>query len=101
MMKKRILSALLCCVMLLGLLPSTAFAAGTGKAIQLGVGSITGYADTKSYDYIYFGNWDDQSDTTASAPLKWRVLDDQTNTNKDGLFLLAVRGAAGREDPVS
>ena len=53
-MKKRILSALLCCVMLLGLLPATAFAAGTGKAIQLGVGSITGYADTKSYDYIYF-----------------------------------------------
>ena len=88
-MKKRILSALLCCVMLLGLLPATAFAAGTGKAIQLGVGSITGYADTKSYDYIYFGNWDDQSDTTTSAPIKWRVLDDQTNTNKDGLFLLS------------
>ena len=33
---------MLCCVMLLGLMPTTAFAAGTGKAIQLGTSGISG-----------------------------------------------------------
>ena len=88
-MKKRLLSILLCCVMLVGLLPTAAFAADTSKTIQLGTGSITGYADTKSYDYIYFGNWEAPDKYTTSGPIKWRVLDDQTNTGESGLFLLS------------
>ena len=87
-MIKRILSILLCCVMLAALLPAAAFAADTAKAIQLGTGSITGWADTKSYDYIYFGSWNNPN-AAASGLLKWRVLDDQTNTNGSGLFLLS------------
>ena len=102
-MKKRILSLLLCCVMLIGLLPTTAFAAGTGKAIQLGTSGISGYDTAKGgtgYDYIYMGSYN-------SSPVKWRVLDDQTNfdsngdgTNETGLFLLSedLLGSGGRGD---
>ncbi len=80
-MKKRMLSVLLCLVMVVGLMPTAAFAAGTdtGKAIQLGTGGISGY--DSGYDYIYYGKW-------YSDPIKWRVLDDQTNTGESGLFLL-------------
>ena len=67
--------------------------AAPGKAIQLGTGSITGYADTNSYDYIYFGSWEDTDSKAASGPIKWRVLDTKTNMNEatggDGLFLLS------------
>ena len=102
-MKKRILSLLLCCVMLLGLMPTTAFAEGTGKAIQLGTSGILGYDTAKGgtgYDYIYMGSYN-------SSPVKWRVLDDQTNfdsngdgTNETGLFLLSedLLGSGGRGD---
>ena len=102
-MRKRILSLMLCCVMLLGLMPTTAFAEGTGKAIQLGTSGILGYDTAKGgtgYDYIYMG-----SDN--SSPVKWRVLDDQTNfdsngdgTNETGLFLLSedLLGSGGRGD---
>ena len=102
-MKKRILSLLLCCVMLIGLLPTTAFAAGTGKAIQLGTSGISGYDTAKGgtgYDYIYMGSYN-------SSPVKWRVLDDQTNfdsngdgTNETGLFLLSedLLGSGDRGD---
>ena len=48
-MRKRILSLLLCCVMLLGLMPTTAFAADTGKGIQLGASGISGYDSTTGY----------------------------------------------------
>ena len=102
-MKKRILSLMLCCVMLLGLMPTTAFAAGTGKAIQLGTSGISGYDTAKGgtgYDYIYMGSYN-------SSPVKWRVLDDQTNfdsngdgTNETGLFLLSedLLGSGGHGD---
>ena len=102
-MRKRILSLMLCCVMLLGLMPTTAFAAGTGKAIQLGTSGISGYDTAKGgtgYDYIYMGSYN-------SSPVKWRVLDDQTNfdsngdgTNETGLFLLSedLLGSGGRGD---
>lgn len=86
-MKKRILSLLLCCVMLVGGMPTTVFAAdnssaNTGKAIQLGISGISGYDSTTGYDYIYYGTWNNES-------IKWRVLDDQTNTGESGLFLLS------------
>lgn len=62
-MRKRILSLMLCCVMLLGLMPTTAFAAGTGKAIQLGTSGISGYDTAKGgtgYDYIYMGSYNNE-----------------------------------------
>ena len=84
-MKKRILSILLCLCMAACMLPTVAFAAGTGKAIQLGTSGISGYDTAKvgtGYDYIYMGSYN-------SSPVKWRVLDDQTNTGESGLFLLS------------
>ena len=92
-MKQRIVSILLTLALCLSLLPATAFAAGTGtdtgKAIQLGTSGIAGYDSAAGYDYIYFGSWTAQDTYTTSGPIKWRVLDDQTNTGETGLFLLS------------
>ena len=89
-MKKRILSILTVLALCLGLLPTAAFAADGDKAIMLGTNGISGYDDnTNSYDYIYFGNWEAPDEYTTTGPIKWRVLDDQTNTGGDGLFLLS------------
>ena len=79
---QRISAFLLCLALLVGLLPSAAFATGSDKAIMLGTGNISGYDSTNGYDYIYYGEWD-------NSPIKWRVLDDQTNTESVGLFLLS------------
>ena len=74
--------------MVLGLLPTTVFANNDGtKAIQLGTSGISGYDSTNnSYDYIYFGTWD-------NSTVKWRVLDTKTNMPNaqegDGFFLLS------------
>lgn len=73
---------LLTICLIVGLIPTVAFAADTGKAIQLGASNINGYDSTNGYDYIYYGTWN-------NSPIKWRVLDDQTNTGADGLFLLS------------
>ncbi len=79
--KKKAISLLLAICLVVGLLPATVFAAGdTGKAIQLGASGIEGY--NNGYDYIYMGSYN-------SSPVKWRVLDDQTNTGATGLFLLS------------
>lgn len=89
-MKKRILSILTVLALCLGLLPTTVFAVDGDKAIMLGTNGISGYDDnTNSYDYIYFGNWKAPDEYTTNGPIKWRVLDDQTNTGGDGLFLLS------------
>lgn len=93
-MRKRILSLMLCCVMLLGLMPTAVFAEGgsnanTGKAIRLGTDGISGYSDDGGYHFIYFGNWEALDSNTTSGPIRWRVLDDQTNTGESGLFLLS------------
>lgn len=91
-MKKRIMTVLLCLVMMVSLLPVTAQAAETDKkTIQLGTGSITGYSAEKGYDYLYIGNYDPPEDgKNTYYPLKWRVLDTKTNTDSDdGLFLLS------------
>ena len=90
-MKKRILSILTVLALCLGLLPTAAFAADGDKAIMLGTNGISGYDSTNGYDYIYFGNWEALDPYTDSGPIKWRVLDDQTNTEKPGLFLLTDR----------
>lgn len=88
-MKKRILSILTVLALCLGLLPTAAFAADGDKAIMLGTNGISGYDSTNGYDYIYFGNWTALDQYTTSGPIKWRVLDDQTNTGGAGLFLLS------------
>lgn len=90
-MKKRILSILTVLALCLGLLPSAAFALDGDKAIMLGTNGISGYDSTNGYDYIYFGNWEALDQYTDSGPIKWRVLDDQTNTEEPGLFLLSDR----------
>ena len=88
-MKKRTLSILVICCMVLGLLPTTAFADNDSvkKAIQLGTSGISGYDSTNSsYDYIHFGTWN-------NSTVKWRVLDTKTNMANarkgDGFFLLS------------
>lgn len=91
---QRISAFLLCLALLIGLLPTSALAAGldTEKAIQLGTSGISGFDTAKGgtgYDYIYFGSWTAQDTYTTSGPIKWRVLDDQTNTGETGLFLLS------------
>lgn len=83
-MKKRIFSTLLALCMLLCLMPTGVFAAGTdtGKAIQLVDSGTAANISGGQNDNIYFGKWDEE-------PIKWRVLDDQTNTKGSGLFLLS------------
>ena len=43
---------------------------------------ISGYNDACGYDYIYYGSYE-------GSPIKWRVLDHQTNTGEPGYFLLS------------
>ena len=43
---------------------------------------ISGYNDACGYDYIYYGSYE-------GSPIKWRVLDNQTNTGEPGYFLLS------------
>lgn len=87
--KRKILSLLLVICLVAGLLPTTAFALDGDKTIMLGTSGISGYDSTNGYDYIYFGNWNTSDSSAPSGPIKWRVLDDQTNTGETGLFLLS------------
>ena len=82
MKPKRIISLLLAICLVAGLMPTVAFATGSDKAIMLGASNISGYDSTNGYDYIYYGEWD-------NSPIKWRVLDEHTNTQNEGLFLLS------------
>ena len=89
---KRIGALLLCLTLLAGLLPTAAWAADADKTIMLGTSGISGFDTAKGgtgYDYIYFGSWTAQDTYTTSGPIKWRVLDNQTNTGETGLFLLS------------
>ena len=82
--KRRIISFLLAICLVAGLMPTAAFAAGTDteKAIQLVDSGTAANISGGQADNIYFGKW-------AGNPIKWRVLDDQTNTGGSGLFLLS------------
>ncbi|MCD8046957.1 MAG: DUF6273 domain-containing protein, partial [Clostridiales bacterium] len=96
---KKTASLLLVICLVVGLLPTTVFAAGdTGKAIQLvtdsnPTGGISGYDSTNGYDYIYYGYWTAPDSYTTSGAIKWRVLDTRTNMDNakegDGLFVLS------------
>ena len=92
--KRRIISFLLAICLVVGLMPTAAFAAGTdtGKAIQLGTSGISDPTSAQNSsgthytpsDYVYFG-------VKGSDPIKWRVLDaDKTNDGTtSGMFLLS------------
>lgn len=67
-MKKRILSILLCLCMAACMLPTAAFAADTGKAIQLGTDALSKNVNTEAAPTVYFGQ--DQE----NKPAAWRVI---------------------------
>lgn len=85
---KRLLSILLCLCMAACMLPTVAFAADTGKAIQLVNSGSAANISSSQEDSIYFGTYRQSSDGSGSyntEPVKWRVL-----SNADGkMFLLA------------
>lgn len=90
--KSRILSLLLAICLVVGLMPTAAFAADGDKTIMLGTSGIKGPTEStdsngKYYtpnSYIYFGK-------NGETPIKWRVLDaDKANDRAtSGMFLLS------------
>lgn len=92
--KSKLLSLLLTICLVVGLMPTAALAAGTdtGKAIQLVDSGTAANIGGGQADNIYFGTYQQSSDGSGgynTDPIKWRVLDDQTNTGSTGLFLLS------------
>ena len=83
---KRLGAWALTLALIVGLLPTTAFAAGTdtGKAIQLVENGTAANIGGGQADNIYFGNYF-QSNSTTKEPVKWRVL---SNSGEE-LFLLS------------
>lgn len=67
-MKKRILSILLCLCMAACMLPTVAFAADTGKAIQLGTDALSKKVNTATAPTVYFGQ------DHGNNPAAWRVI---------------------------
>ena len=67
-MKKRILSILLCLCMAACMLPTVAFAADTGKAIQLGTDALSKNVNTATAPTVYFGQ------DHGNNPAAWRVI---------------------------
>ena len=90
-MKKRILSILLLCCMLLTLLPTAAFAADTGKAIQLGTDALSKNVNTATAPTVYFGQ------NHENNPAAWRVIgyDGSGVTSSQGDITLLAAGAMG------
>ena len=88
--KSKLLSLLLTICLVVGLMPTAAFAAGTdtGKAIQLVDSGTAANIGGGQADNIYFGTYQQSSDGSGgynTDPIKWRVLE-----NADGqLFLLS------------
>ena len=67
-MKKRILSILLCLCMAACMLPTVAFAADTGKAIQLGTDALSKNVNTEAAPTVYFGQ------DHGNNPAAWRLI---------------------------
>lgn len=67
-MKKRILSILLCLCMAACMLPTVAFAADKGKAIQLGTNALNKNVNTATAPTVYFGQ------DHGNNPAAWRVI---------------------------
>lgn len=88
--KSKLLSLLLTICLVVGLMPTAAFAAGTdtGKAIQLVDSGTAANIGGGQADNIYFGTYQQSSDGSGgynTNPIKWRVLE---NANGQ-LFLLS------------
>ena len=54
-LKNKVISLLLVFCLVAGLMPATAFAAGTGKAIQLGTDALNESVNDKNAATVYFG----------------------------------------------
>ena len=88
--KSKLLSLLLTICLVVGLMPTAAFAAGTdtGKAIQFVDSGTAANISGGQADNIYFGTYQQSSDGNSGYnidPIKWRVLE---NANGQ-LFLLS------------
>ena len=90
-MKKRLLSVLLMCCMVLTLLPTTAFAADTGKAIQLGTDALSKKVNTATAPTVYFGQ------NQENKPAAWRVIgyDGSGVASAQGDMTLLAAGTMG------
>ena len=90
-MKKRILSILLCLCMAACMLPAVAFAADTGKAIQLGTDALSKNANTATAPTVYFGQ------DHGNNPAAWRVIGYDGNgvTSAQGDMTLLAAGTMG------
>ena len=90
-MKKRLLSILLMCCMVLTLLPTTAFAADTGKAIQLGTDALSKNVNTATAPTVYFGQ------NQENKPAAWRVIgyDGSGVASAQGDMTLLAAGTMG------
>lgn len=90
-MKKRILSILLCLCMAACMLPTAAFAADTGKAIQLGTNALNENVNTAAAPTVYFGQ-NHENDSGA-----WRMIGYDGNgvTSAQGDMTLLAAGTMG------
>ena len=90
-MKKRILSILLCLCMAACMLPTVAFAADTGKAIQLGTDALSKNVNTATAPTVYFGQ------DHGNNPAAWRVIgyDGSDVTSAQGDMTLLAAGNMG------
>lgn len=90
-MKKRILSILLCLCMAACMLPTVAFAADTGKAIQLGTDALSKKVNTATAPTVYFGQ------DHGNNPGAWRVIgyDGNDVTSAQGDMTLLAAGTMG------
>lgn len=90
-MKKRILSILLCFCMAACMLPTVAFAADTGKAIQLGTNALNKKVNTAAAPTVYFGQ------NHENNPGAWRVIgyDGSDVTSAQGDMTLLAAGTMG------
>ena len=89
-MKKRFLSLLLVICLVVGLMPTAVFAAGTdtGKAIQLVDSGTVANISGGQADNVYFGTYQQSGDGSGGYnidPVKWRVLENAYGQ----LFLLS------------
>ena len=90
-MKKRILSILLCLCMAACMLPTVAFAADKGKAIQLGTNALNKNVNTATAPTVYFGQNHEKN------PGAWRVIgyDGNGAASAQGDMTLLAAGTMG------
>ncbi|MDR3148468.1 MAG: DUF6273 domain-containing protein [Oscillospiraceae bacterium] len=80
-MKRRLFAVALTVALVLSLLPAAVVSAeDTGSAMYPDADIVAAYDGT--YDYVYYGEY-------GGIPVLWRVLDNETNTGSEGLFLLS------------